>query len=80
MPETRHLPLQQRYEEALQKLALVLQLDIAEVRRLCGDLATAARTARKLLDFFGDPEIEAAWNEVIRISDQYRETQKLKRS
>jgi hypothetical protein len=75
-----HLSLQERYEEALKRLAQVLQLDVSEVRRLCGDLATAAGTARKLLDFFGDPEIEAAWNEVIRVSDQYREVHRAKRS
>jgi len=78
MSETRYASMHQRYEKALKKLAKALLLEVSEVRRLCGDPASGGMVARKLIDFFGDPEIRAAWNDVIRISDEYCQAEKAK--
>ena len=62
-----------RYEEAIRKLAVVLELDFAEVVGMFGGVEEAMSRASKIVGFFESPEINAALQDVIRIAQEHRE-------
>lgn len=67
-------PLRARYEQALRKLASVLELEYAEVLGMFGEIDEAVSRASKIVGFFQSPEINAALKDVILVAQEYQAT------
>lgn len=64
--------LRARYDDALRRLALVLELDYDEVLGMFGDIDEAASRAGKIVGFFQSPGINMALQDAIFIAQEYQ--------
>ncbi len=72
MSTSSHDLLRAQYEQALRKLASVLELEYAEVLGMFGKIDEAVSRASKIVGFFQSPEINAALKDVILVAQEYQ--------
>lgn len=66
--------LSRNYTVALSKLASALGVEYDELFNFCGSIADGAFGARRLKEFFRNPEISEMLDQIVAISEQYRHT------
>lgn len=61
------------YNAALEQLAEAMNLKPAEVSRFCGDIEKGDWGARRLKEFFKNPNVVGILDRVIELSENYRQ-------